>query len=108
LPDELRGRIDVIVSNPPYVAAEEVADLPAEVRDFEPEVALVAGDGGLADVATILAEAPAWLARPGAVLLEMAPHQTARAESHARDAGFASVSVWPDLTGRDRILRARY
>lgn len=107
LPDDLRGRIDVLVSNPPYVAPEEVADLPAEVRDYEPEVALVAGDGGLADVASILAQAPTWLSRPGAVVLEMAPHQTARAEGFARDAGFTSVSVWPDLSGRDRILRAR-
>lgn len=107
LSGDLRGRIDVVVSNPPYVAPEEVTDLPAEVRDYEPEVALVAGDGGLADVAVILAEAPAWLARPGAVVLEMAPHQTVRAAALARKAGFASVTVWPDLTGRDRILRAR-
>lgn len=108
LPDELKGRCDVIVSNPPYVSPEEMAELPDDVRGWEPEVALLAADRGLADITTILAEAPGWLARPGAVLLEMAPHQTEEAHQLARDAGFTSVSVWPDLAGRDRVLRARW
>lgn len=108
LPTELAGSIDVIVSNPPYVAPEEMAELPAEVRDWEPEVALRAEDGGLADIGAILAEAPGWLARPGSVLLEMAPHQAERAQALAHEAGATGVSVWPDLTGRDRILRARW
>lgn len=107
LPAELRGRCDLIVSNPPYVAEEEREDLPADVRDWEPEVALMSGDRGLADIATILAEAPDWLARPGAVLLELAPRQASEAQRLARTAGFGAVSVWPDLAGRDRILRAR-
>lgn len=107
LPDDLRGRCDVIVSNPPYVAAEEWADLPPEVRAWEPEAALLSANHGLADITAILAEAPGWLARPGAVLLEMAPHQAGEVEHLARDAGFTAVSVWPDLAGRDRILRAR-
>ena len=108
LPSDLRGRIDVIVTNPPYVAHHEVPDLPADVRDWEPEQALVSGGPlGLEDVERILHEAPAWLARPGSLLVEMAPHQTEEARRMARDAGFPSVSVWPDLTGRDRILQAR-
>jgi len=108
LPSDLRGRIDLIVSNPPYVAHHEVPDLPGEVRDWEPELALVAdGPTGLADVDRILREAPGWLTRPGSLLVEMAPHQTDEARDLARAAGFPSVSVWPDLTGRDRILQAR-
>lgn len=107
LPDDLRGRVDLLVSNPPYVAEPEMPDLPDEVRDWEPEEALVSGPEGLDAVAEILAEAPSWLARPASLLLEMAPHQTARAESLARSAGFDAVSVWPDLAGRDRILQAR-
>jgi release factor glutamine methyltransferase len=107
LPSELKGRIDVLVSNPPYVAPEEMDDLPAEVREYEPEVALVAPDRGMADIREILATASTWLARPGAVLLEMAPHQTSEAAGSARAAGFGSVSVWPDLAGRDRVLLAR-
>jgi release factor glutamine methyltransferase len=107
LPDELRGRIGVVVSNPPYVAESEMADLPDEVREWEPRQALVSGPRGLDDIATIVADAPEWLSRPGALLLEMAPHQVAEAQRLARAAGFLSVSVWPDLAGRDRILCAR-
>lgn len=108
LPEELVGRVDVIVSNPPYVAEHEVADLPDEVRDWEPRTALVPGPSGLEAVEHIVAEAPRWLARPGALLLEMAPHQTARARSRARRAGFPVATVWPDLAGRDRVLLARW
>ena len=107
LPDDLARRIDVVVANPPYVADGEIDDLPAEVRDWEPHEALFSGPTGMEDVEHIVARAPAWLARPGSLLVEMAPHQTQAARRAARDAGFASATVWPDLTGRDRILLAR-
>ena len=62
LPDDLAGRIDVIVTNPPYVADDEMADLPAEVREWEPHQALCSGPTGLEDIERIVAEAPRWLA----------------------------------------------
>lgn len=108
LPAELAGSIDVIVSNPPYVSPDEMAELPAEVREWEPELALRSEDDGLADITAILAGASRWLARPGSLLLEMAPHQAERAQVLAHKAGAAAVSVWPDLAGRDRILQARW
>ena len=107
LPDDLRGRIDVVVSNPPYVMAGEMGELPDEVRGWEPEIALASGAEGLDDIAVIVAEAPAWLRRPGALLLEIDPRQAEPVKRLARDAGFTSVTVWPDLTGRDRIVQAR-
>ena len=107
LPEDLRGRIDLIVTNPPYVADDEAPDLPADVREWEPAEALFSGPSGVEDIERILAEAPSWLARPGAVLVELAPHQTAAAVRLARAAGFATATTWPDLTGRDRILHAR-
>jgi release factor glutamine methyltransferase len=107
LPAELRGRIDVVVSNPPYVRADEMDELPDEVRGWEPEMALVSGSDGLDDIAVIVAEAPAWLRRPGALLLEVDPRQAEPVQRLARRAGFSSVTVWPDLTGRDRIVQAR-
>ncbi len=107
LPAEWLGRIDLIVANPPYVSDAEMADLPAEVRDWEPRGALCSGPTGLEDVAAIVGGAPRWLARPGALLVEMAPHQVRDASHMAERAGFGTVSVWPDLAGRDRILWAR-
>jgi release factor glutamine methyltransferase len=107
LPAELGGAVDVIVSNPPYVADFEVEDLPDVVRAWEPLEALVSGPTGLEAIERIVAEAPLWLAQPGSLLVEIAPHQAAEAEALARAAGFGSAAIWPDLTGRDRILLAR-
>ena len=107
LPAELAGAVDVIVSNPPYVADYEVEDLPDEVRAWEPLAALVSGPTGLEAIERIVAEAPLWLAHPGSLLVEIAPHQAAEAQALARAAGFGSAAAWPDLTGRDRILLAR-
>ncbi len=105
LPVSLFGRVDVVVSNPPYVAEGEA--LPAEVAEWEPAGALVAGPTGLEAVADILAAAPVWLGRPGVAVLEIAPHQAERAQALAHEAGFDEVDVRPDLTGRLRALVAR-
>lgn len=105
LPPELWGAVDLVVANPPYVAQDEM--LPDEVAAWEPVEALIAGPTGLEAITAILAEAPAWLARPGSLVLELAPHQAATASAVARDAGFSDVAVHPDLAGRDRTLVAR-
>lgn len=105
LPDELRGTVDVIVSNPPYVA--EADELPASVADWEPASALVAGPDGLDDVRRIVREAPAWLRRPGTLIVELAPEQAAAAVELALAAGFDSAKVAHDLTARERFLVAR-
>lgn len=107
LPGHLAGRVGVVVSNPPYVARHEVPDLPPEVREWEPERALVSGPAGDEDIGCIVAEAPRWLTRPGSLLVEMAPHQVSGARGAALAAGFRSATIWPDLAGRDRILVAR-
>ena len=105
LPAELAGRVDLVVANPPYVA--EAEDLPAEVADWEPQAALVAGPTGMEDLARIVAEAPAWLSPGGSLVLELAPHQARSMVAEARSVGFATVEVRPDLTGRDRVLVGR-
>jgi release factor glutamine methyltransferase len=108
LPDHLRGRLRLVVSNPPYVAETEVPDLPADVADWEPRLALVSGPTGLEAIAAIVAEAPAWLDPAGAVLVvELAPHQAAPATELARAAGFTDVRIARDLANRDRVLIAR-
>jgi release factor glutamine methyltransferase len=111
LPPRLRGRVDLVVSNPPYVTEEEWAVLAPEVR-AEPRQALVAGPGrqgaaGLADVEAVLEEARRWLARPGAVVVELAPAQAGAAQDRAQQLGYDEVRVEPDLAGRPRALVAR-
>jgi release factor glutamine methyltransferase len=105
LPDELRGTVDLVVSNPPYVAADE--QLPAEVADWEPGSALRAGPTGLEALEVVVGGAPVWLRRPGALVAEVAPHQARAAVTMAVEAGFDDVEVRPDLTGRPRALVAR-
>jgi release factor glutamine methyltransferase len=110
LPPRLRGGVDLVVSNPPYVSESEWEDLADEVR-LEPRVALVAGPasdgtGGLAGVEAVLRQARVWLRRPGAVVIEIAPHQAAAASALASGLGYAETRVEQDLTGRPRALVA--
>ncbi len=107
LPSDLRHRVDLVVSNPPYVAEPEMADLPPEVADYEPRSALLAGPTGLEQVRHIVTGALEWLRRPAALVVEVAPHLAAPAAELSRAAGFCDVDVRPDLAGRLRTLVAR-
>ncbi|WP_067917130.1 putative protein N(5)-glutamine methyltransferase [Actinomadura rubrobrunea] len=75
LPSALRGRVDVLVANVPYVPTEEVALLPAEARDHEPRIALDGGPDGLDVARRVIAEAPSWLAPGGHLLFETSERQ---------------------------------
>ncbi len=105
LPRELLGNVGVIAANPPYVAADD--PLPAQVADWEPADALISGQDGLDAIRQIVAQAPGWLAPGGALLVEHAPDQADEVRVLADAAGFTSVRIAPDLTGRDRFLVAR-
>jgi release factor glutamine methyltransferase len=107
LPVELRGRLSLIVSNPPYVAEHELAQLPEEVAAHEPYQALVSGPTGTEAIEILLDRAPEWLAAGAAFVCEIAPHQAEAMRSVARDLGYAEVRVRDDLTGRPRVLVAR-
>lgn len=107
LPVPLRGFVDLVVSNPPYVSEEEAASLPAEVADWEPRQALVSGPTGLEAMATIVAGAADWLAPGGALVLEVGDRQWRAVTELALDAGFTDVATHLDLAGRDRVVVAR-
>jgi release factor glutamine methyltransferase len=106
LPPTLQGRVDLVVTNPPYVAAREVPDLPPEVAHWEPRAALVAGETGLEQLQAIVAEARDWLRPDGTLVAEIAPHQAEAAVVLAYSGGFTEVEIRPDLSGRPRVLRA--
>jgi release factor glutamine methyltransferase len=75
LPAGLRGRVDVLVANVPYVPTDEIALLPAEARLFEPRVTLDGGADGLAVLTRVAGVAPGWLAPGGSVLCETSERQ---------------------------------
>lgn len=104
LPKSVRGSIDVLVSNPPYVADDEY--LPPVVADWEPAGALRAGTGGLDDLTVIVDQAGEWVRPGGAVVLEMAPGQTPVVAERLERLGWVP-RVHVDLAGRDRAIVAR-
>ncbi len=107
LPEELRGSLMLVVSNPPYVAEHEVADLPDEVAAHEPRRALVAGPSGTEAIELLLESARDWLAPGASFVCEIAPHQAGAMSERARALGYAEAMVRDDLTGRARVLVAR-
>jgi release factor glutamine methyltransferase len=107
LPAQLRGRLSLVVSNPPYVAEHELAHLPDEVAEYEPHRALVSGPSGTEAIETLLERAPEWLAAGAAFVCEIAPHQAESMRALARELGYTEARVRDDLTGRPRVLVAR-
>ncbi len=108
LPSDLAGRVDVVVSNPPYVDPSERSILPPDVVDHEPEEALFAPGEGTTLISRIASAAPGWLRRDGWLVLEIGASQGQAVTEILRGAGFADVSIEPDLTGRDRIAEGRW
>ena len=102
----LRGKLSAIVSNPPYVRSGDIATLPAEVRDFEPREALDGGPDGLDSLRAIAQDGPEFLARGGALLLEVGDGQAPLVEGMLK-AALGSVRTLKDYTGRDRIVTGR-
>jgi release factor glutamine methyltransferase len=102
------GPVDLIVSNPPYIATDEWASLPPSVRECEPRAALDGGHDGLDIIRRLLPQASSALLPTGALLIEIGWHQgqaaTDLARSHFPD---AAVRVHADLAGHDRVLEVQ-
>ena len=95
---------DLIVSNPPYIAADEMAGLSRDVRDWEPRMALTDDADGLSAYKVIAAQAPEALAPGGRLMCEIGPTQGQAVADLFAKAGFCDINVIPDLDGRDRVV----
>lgn len=100
-------RFDLIVSNPPYIAAHDHHLQQGDLR-FEPPQALVAGPDGLDDLRIIIGGTPAHLTPNGWLLLEHGYDQGAPVQALLRDAGFADVFTRRDLAGQPRVSGGRW
>lgn len=101
-------RVRMVVSNPPYIAAAEAAELPPLVRDWEPAIALYSPDRGMAHITALGRDAAAVLEPGGWLLVEVDSRRAALAAETVRAAGwYEDVAVHRDLTGRDRFVTAR-
>lgn len=97
----------IVVSNPPYVPADEIAALPPEVREHEPLLAMDGGRGGLEVIGRILEQAPKWLEDGGSLLLEVGDGQRPPVDARLSESGSWRQWEWHrDLSGRQRVVHA--
>lgn len=102
--EQVEGRYDIIVSNPPYICHSEIENLMPEVRDHEPALALDGGEDGLDYYRRIAAESPAYLNGGGRLYLEIGYDQGDAVQKLLLDRGFREVNVVQDYAGLDRVV----
>ncbi len=107
LPAALRGRVDVLAANVPYVPTAEIPLLPAEARDHEARVALDGGADGLAVARRVLGEARGWLAAGGSVLMEASDRQVGLLVGDVEAAGLVARVVEDDELGATVVVGTR-
>ena len=103
LPQDLMRKVDLIISNPPYVPAD--LPLPPEVVDWEPVGARRSGPDGTDDLRVLILQAGEWLQEDGVLICELSPEQAADMQALAATV-FNHARIESDLTGRDRALVA--
>lgn len=103
---DLPGRYDLICANPPYIAADEMAQLSPDVARWEPHLALSPGGDGLDAYRAIALGAAAHLVDNGRLLLEIGPTQAVAVLALLAASGFGGLRVICDLDGRDRVVVA--
>lgn len=96
------GQFDLIVANPPYIAADEMAGLAPDVRLYEPALALTDHADGLSCYRVIVAAAGGYLTQGGRLIVEIGPTQAQAVMAMFAQAGFTDVTLIHDLDGRDR------
>jgi release factor glutamine methyltransferase len=101
------SELDIIVSNPPYLADGDLLDLMPDVRDFEPSGALWGGPDGLDVVRALIVEAARALRPRGYLGIEVGMGQAETVRDHLAQAGWARIEVRNDLAGIDRVVTAR-
>lgn len=105
--EDVDGQFDLIVSNPPYLAASEMETVAPELREHEPRIALTDEADGLSAYRVIAENAAAHLNPDGRVMVEIGWLQGKAVSDIFRGAGWKSISVMPDLDGRDRVVCAQ-
>lgn len=104
---ELMGKLNLIVSNPPYIRENDFPSLPPEVREHEPYISLVAGPAGTEVHFRLMQQARGWLAPGGLLLMEGGEDQVEDLAEEATGLGYGGVGVHADLNGRPRIVEMR-
>lgn len=107
LPEEVKGKLDTVVSNPPYIPSHEIDELQPEVARYEPRGALDGGSDGMKYLRLILDTARDYLKPGGWVHMEMGFGQAAALIEYATSIGYVEAHTTKDLAGIERVLSAK-
>jgi release factor glutamine methyltransferase len=108
IPVEVRGRLDAVVSNPPYIPSADINSLQPEIKEYEPRAALDGGREGMTYHRRMLDAARGWLKPGGWVHLEVGASQAEPVAEMARAWGFRDVRITSDLAGIERVVSCKY
>lgn len=106
--ENVTGRYEIIVSNPPYISSEEIPTLMEEVREHDPRMALDGGKDGLYFYREIIKQAGDYLYPGGMLFFEIGCQQAVEVSHYMRQAGYQEVAVCKDLSGLDRVVSGVY
>ena len=106
--ESFKGKLDLAISNPPYIPKDTYEKLPKEVKNFEPEIALLGGEDGLKHITEIIQKAPLFLKEKGWLILENHFDQGEKVKQLLVKSKFKSVEIVNDLSGVGRFAIGRY
>ena len=106
--ESFKGKLDLAISNPPYIPKDTYEKLPKEVKNFEPKVALFGGEDGLKHIREIIQKAPLFLKEKGWLILENHFDQGEKVKEILIKNKFTSVEIVKDLSGIGRFTIGRY
>ena len=106
--EQVRGKYNLIISNPPYIRTEVIKGLQEEVRLYDPFIALDGKEDGLYFYRKIIAESTKYLIRGGYLMFEIGYDQGMDVSALMKKAGFEEIQVKKDLAGLDRVVTGRY
>ena len=106
--ENFKGKLDLAISNPPYIPKDTYEKLPKEVKNFEPKVALLGGEDGLKHIRKIIQKAPLFLKEKGWLILENHFDQGEKVKQLLLKNKFTSIEIVKDLSGIGRFTIGRY
>ncbi|MBI5044284.1 MAG: peptide chain release factor N(5)-glutamine methyltransferase [Nitrospirae bacterium] len=105
----LKGKIDIILSNPPYVSKKDMGKLQPEIKEYEPSLALYGGENGLDSYRTIIPDALTYLKKDGYLILEIGYGQAEGVKKlFAQHPAYGKIEIIKDLSGIERVAKARH
>ena len=106
--ESFKGKLDLVISNPPYIPRDTYEKLPKEVKNFEPKIALIGGEDGLEHIRKIIQKAPLYLRKKGWLILENHFDQAEKIKELLTKNKFTSIEIVNDLSGVGRFTIGRY